>query len=234
VNDCITSAQLDLCLRIRVHCQYQHWFGPSAEKVPNRYWTENDALYGCSDGSYRDDASGHRQVQGTCGGYDLCAGFAFPPATPAQIWVTEDVLGVPLPPMLRALYTTVANGGFGPAYGIIGIAGGYTFGANGRCQTLDQMCKEDPALNYVDLSSYLQERGNPPWIEWDSMPRSWFRHFWPICYIGCGEDYYLDAKSGRIYANSVGWNEQGDSARIIEYEAASLEEWLERWLQHDR
>jgi hypothetical protein len=33
-------------------------------------------------------------------------------------------LGLPLPPVLHALYATVGNGGFGPAYGLVGITGG--------------------------------------------------------------------------------------------------------------
>jgi hypothetical protein len=51
--------------------------------------------------------------------------FAFPPATEAQLIATERELGYPLPGMLRALYSQLANGGFGPVYGLAGIATGY-------------------------------------------------------------------------------------------------------------
>lgn len=51
--------------------------------------------------------------------------FAFPPATDRQILQTEQQLGFSLPPLLRLLYTQVANGGIGPGYGIVGTIGGY-------------------------------------------------------------------------------------------------------------
>ncbi len=51
--------------------------------------------------------------------------FAFPPATEEQLHETEQILGFPLPPLLRLLYTRIANGGFGPGYGIIGAIDGF-------------------------------------------------------------------------------------------------------------
>lgn len=51
--------------------------------------------------------------------------FAFLPATKQQILETEQLLGFSLPPLLRLLYTQMANGGFGPGNGIIGAIGGY-------------------------------------------------------------------------------------------------------------
>lgn len=57
--------------------------------------------------------------------YGQEAAFAFLPATEQQIRETEQQLGFSLPPMLRLLYTQVANGGFGPGFGIIGAANGY-------------------------------------------------------------------------------------------------------------
>jgi hypothetical protein len=38
---------------------------------------------------------------------------------------TEAAIDLPLPPLLRRLYTEVGNGGFGPGYGLLGLAGGY-------------------------------------------------------------------------------------------------------------
>lgn len=55
---------------------------------------------------------------------DPRTGFAFPPATEAQLRQTEQRMGYPHPPLLRALYLHVANGGFGPWEGLIGIPGG--------------------------------------------------------------------------------------------------------------
>ncbi|WP_157519353.1 SMI1/KNR4 family protein [Herbidospora mongoliensis] len=46
-----------------------------------------------------------------------------PPASPEAISQVEEVIGHPLPPLLRRLYLEVANGGFGPREGILGVAG---------------------------------------------------------------------------------------------------------------
>ncbi|MER5217892.1 SMI1/KNR4 family protein [Streptomyces sp. NPDC002838] len=46
------------------------------------------------------------------------------PATPAAITEAEQTIGFPLPPLLRRLYLEVANGGFGPAEGILDVSGG--------------------------------------------------------------------------------------------------------------
>jgi hypothetical protein len=57
----------------------------------------------------------------------------YPPATEQQVRETEAELGVPLPLLLRMIYTEVANGGnlLSPLYEFFGVAGGYldTFGA---------------------------------------------------------------------------------------------------------
>ena len=52
-------------------------------------------------------------------------GFAFPPATEAQLHATEENLGRPLPLLHRILYKELANGGFGPGVGLRGVTGGY-------------------------------------------------------------------------------------------------------------
>jgi hypothetical protein len=67
------------------------------------------------------DADGKLQVRVIT--HDPQSGFEFPPASEEQLQATEEALGIPLPPMLRALYAQVANGGFGPACGITGACG---------------------------------------------------------------------------------------------------------------
>src|SRR6476661_2187908 len=49
----------------------------------------------------------------------------YPPVTAAEIRKAEGRLGFRLPELLKALYTEVANGGFGPYDGIIGLEGGW-------------------------------------------------------------------------------------------------------------
>jgi hypothetical protein len=49
---------------------------------------------------------------------------AYLPTTEEQLRATEETLGFPLPPLLRALYAEIANGGVGPVEGIMGVIGG--------------------------------------------------------------------------------------------------------------
>ncbi|TYB69281.1 SMI1/KNR4 family protein [Nonomuraea sp. PA05] len=46
-----------------------------------------------------------------------------PPAAAEAVADAERAIGHPLPPLLRRLYLEVANGGFGPRDGILGVAG---------------------------------------------------------------------------------------------------------------
>lgn len=48
----------------------------------------------------------------------------FPPAPEELLSKTEISLGFEIPPLLRSVYGEVSNGGFGPGYGLIGVAGG--------------------------------------------------------------------------------------------------------------
>jgi hypothetical protein len=45
-----------------------------------------------------------------------------PPATLELVEATEAALGFPLPAFLRRLYLEIANGGFGPGYGMLALA----------------------------------------------------------------------------------------------------------------
>jgi hypothetical protein len=47
-----------------------------------------------------------------------------PTATPEAIIEAENVIGYPLPRLLRRLYLEAGNGGFGPGAGILGVRGG--------------------------------------------------------------------------------------------------------------
>src|SRR5262245_1119489 len=47
-----------------------------------------------------------------------------PPASVAQLEDSERRLGFGLPEAVRRVYGLVANGGFGPGYGLLGVVGG--------------------------------------------------------------------------------------------------------------
>jgi hypothetical protein len=109
----------DLCVRIQEYCRQRNWYGPDGG------WENYRGYF---------DAEG--KLQARVIPRDPHTGFEFPPATEEQLRATEEALGISLPSMLRALYAQVANGGFGPAYGITGARGGYYFGNDGRYQTI--------------------------------------------------------------------------------------------------
>jgi hypothetical protein len=50
----------------------------------------------------------------------------YDPASAAALAKAERDLGFTLPPLLRAVYAEIANGGFGPGYGMLGVEGGHT------------------------------------------------------------------------------------------------------------
>ncbi|MEU5532080.1 SMI1/KNR4 family protein [Streptomyces sp. NPDC020362] len=64
-----------------------------------------------------------------------------PPAAPEAVTAAEDVIGFPVPPLLRRLYTEVANGGFGPAEGVLGVRGGH---AQGHFLDIAELYQEGP------------------------------------------------------------------------------------------
>lgn len=47
------------------------------------------------------------------------------PASAAAVRATEAACGIALPRLLTQLYREIANGGFGPAYGLLGVEGGH-------------------------------------------------------------------------------------------------------------
>ena len=49
---------------------------------------------------------------------------AISPATTKALQVSERLIGFELPDLLGAIYLEVANGGFGPEYGLVGTKGG--------------------------------------------------------------------------------------------------------------
>ena len=64
-------------------------------------------------------------------------------ATEALLNDAEQRLGMRLPPLLRRLYLEVANGGFGPGYGLIGVSGGAgDDGGNTIAELYEGTCSE--------------------------------------------------------------------------------------------
>ncbi|MCA1675988.1 MAG: SMI1/KNR4 family protein [Actinobacteria bacterium] len=88
----------------------------------------------------------------------------FPPAKHAQIDRASAQLGFPFPVDLRTLLVEVANGGFGPGYGLLGVDSGAT---------------DDSGAN-VERAYGLLSAPDPEVPDW-----VWREGALPCCYWGC-------------------------------------------------
>lgn len=201
----------DLCARIIAHCHDRRWFGPDDGLESHRSFF---------------DATGTLQTIEIT--HDARGGFEFSPATMAQIDETESVLGFALPPLLRAIYMSVANGGFGPGQGLTGASGGYTYGSDDRFNTIEGRTAPIWATEPLDLAEFEASIGRPKGY---ALPlRAWPTRFLHLCYWGCNEDSYLDPMSGSVYFVGGG---PGDYETVLGLQEVSLENWFETWLRGD-
>ncbi len=207
-----------LCESIRNHCRQRQWYGPDRMDLDHRGWWDDT-------GVLHTDLLTH----------DFHVAFEFPPATEDQLRATEESLGFPIPPLLRALYAKVANGGFGPGgAGITGARGGYYYGDDGHYETIDTCVDEQSDTHYFDLARYEQvHRGLIMIVLPPHVRPARFLH---LCYWGCATDSYIDGTSGRVYLVEPGGlvaQQDGTSECCRVYltrQAPSLESWLQTWL----
>jgi hypothetical protein len=193
---------------IRAKCQRERWFGPYFFSPKRRTQVQDD--------------DPNR------------VGFMLPPAGDEQVQATEARLGVSLPPLLKTLYSEIANGGFGPGGGFYGIAGGYGSVESGTSaddrQTLINRYEGRSHKRLVDLSEYTQQEQNHekpinlliPYGEW-------WRELLPICDLGCVQEVGVDNQEcvfvvAPIDSNEVYWLSQ------LPW---TLEEWLWRWVRNE-
>ena len=157
----------------------------------------------------------------------------YAPATEAQLRASEQALGFLLPPLLRTLYAQVANGGFGPDHGIKGVMDGFAGDLGtivemylegmeevrqGRAQVVDLATYEQLAY-YIDVRNigYPVVLNRAIELPARALPGSLLGFYSD----GCGIFSSIDLNTGRIFL---------DSHPYLYYEAHSLEEWFERWL----
>jgi hypothetical protein len=151
------------------------------------------------------------------------ADFVFPPATSDQLHETEELLGFSLPPMLRSLYAEIANGGFGPAYGIRGAVNGFAE-PTGTIVQHYQGHTEGRTLLDLDLEAEIAQGEGEKVVPFDQWPRTLVS----ICEWGCAIQICLDCTSGRLFRV-----EPSREGYHITREAASLEVWLEKWMRDE-
>ena len=206
----MNSTSFEMIEEIRTQCQRNHWFGPP-ELQPNRArWSPQYH----PNGSY----------------------FVFPPATEEQLCQTEEILGWELPPLLRALYTHLANGGFGPGAGIWGAVGGY--GKAGTFERLEDTTivadHTNPEMRLFDLTDYADR-----WVQLETGPflalvpaigpeplRIWPRQMISISDLGCANNACIDAE-GHFYILGVA---QTQELGFFNMEI-TFEQWLRAWLK---
>jgi hypothetical protein len=192
---------------IRTKCQQNHWFGPD-ESSPlrrKRVSMDNPNRFG----------------------------FVFPPATEEQLHMTEILLDLPLPPLLRTLYVQIANGGFGTGTGLRGVVDGYgkpgtiypdddetivgVYQFGSRNGTIDLAEQSGRGLNYTHVSLEL------PYGVWP-------KQLLPICDLGCVKEACIDSQERMFIAAPIDSNE----VYWLRQLPWSFEEWLWRWIRGEK
>jgi hypothetical protein len=143
---------------------------------------------------------------------------AMRPVAPQRLQAAERVIGLKLPELLRAIYRKVGNGGFGPAYGIVGIKGG---------AKLDGYTLETCYEHMLKL-----ENENALW--------RWPKHLVPVANYGCGMWSCVDCTYRKLPMvlwdpNNLDADLGGADARLnwgssFWDQGLSLRTWLEGWL----
>ena len=143
------------------------------------------------------------------------AGRTFRPrrrASVRQVENAEQRLGFRLPELLRRIYLEVANGGFGPGYGVMGVEGGFTDDRGHAVATLYQEWRQtDPA--------------DPTWL--------WPSSHLPICHWGCNIHSVVDCtvSGSPVYFIDPGMKDEGGPMdTVVKPHKPSLEAWLQGWL----
>jgi len=121
------------------------------------------------------------------------SGFVCKTATEQPLRDTAQSLGFSLPPLLSTLYQSLANGGFGPGYGLREVLEGYAPGET----VLDYYPERSKPVQFL-------ERGESG-IDWEAyfvFHRTYCpRQLVPLCHWGCGIEMCVDCttEAGQIF-----------------------------------
>jgi len=135
------------------------------------------------------------------------------PAGPEEVASAERELGFRLPSLIRSLYLEIANGGFGPGYGLVGLPGGVP--------------DIDSGKDLISLYSAFRQP-DPSDKLW-----KWPEELLPVANIGCGMYYCLNFRSA---AGAITWFEPNPHADGEPWDDAfiplvdSTEGWFRAWL----
>ncbi|QGY77431.1 SMI1/KNR4 family protein [Xanthomonas hyacinthi] len=114
-----------------------------------------------------------RKANGTLCADDPLVGGCAAPLRQSEIESAEAILGFKIPVLLRRIYAEVANGGFGYAYGLLGLRGGP---------------RNEDGLDSVGLYQTFRELDpeNPAW--------HWPHGLLPIGHLGCAMFHFPSAR----------------------------------------
>lgn len=180
---------------IRRYCAAQGWYGADMMSPEHRNVRDDDPLR---------------------------TGFEFPPATEAQVQARENRLGVLLPPVLRACYTELANGGFGPGYGLRSLIDVCEY-PDDLVESYLSICEVHEVLD-MDMMTASQGGTHTFTIPFEQ----WVRAALPLVEEGCAMTLCLDITSGSIFRASP--SATGETFRYI---APTFEALLGLWLSDE-
>lgn len=134
------------------------------------------------------------------------------PSPISQEKLSQSVLalGFEPPAILSEVYMTIANGGFGPGYELMGLIDGHTDDLGNTC---------------IDLYKSFSESNpdDPAWI--------WPQNLLPICHWGCAIYSCIDCSTQT--ANMFVWDPNmwaaGDPRKAIRPVGRDLSSWLSAW-----
>ncbi|GAB2862438.1 SMI1/KNR4 family protein [Streptomyces deserti] len=129
------------------------------------------------------------------------------PVDAAALARAEAALGFPLPPLLAELYLRIADGGFGPEYGLLPL--------------LDSPPASEPAAVAQYLAHRESGRKRPDW--------PWPEGVLPISHWGCAMYACVDCRAPQatvlLYEPNA---DDADHAWFVD--APSLIDWLRAWI----
>ncbi|QDV67694.1 hypothetical protein Poly24_13960 [Rosistilla carotiformis] len=131
-----------------------------------------------------------------------------PPLAPALVSEFETATNLRLPSFIRRLYSEVANGGFGPAYGIVPLI------ASGDDTILD--------WNSRYRSANRSEPDGPQWPD----------HLLHFCEGGCVTTYVLDIRTDEAPVYKVDADASNNIYDWLHLVSPSVESWLADWARH--
>ncbi len=136
----------------------------------------------------------------------------YPPLLPEFLQMVEQRLGFKLPSFVRDVYCRVANGGFGPGYGLNGLT--------------DDGHLDEYGLNALDLYFIFTHKPEKA----DSYTWWWPEQLIPICDYGEGLWMCLDCTSpeGRIIRREPATHV--DCRDDFTKEFDRFEDWLQSWI----